>query len=212
MKAPLFRRAVSAFTLIELLVSIAIVALLAALIFPVATQMQAAGMNAACQQNLQQLGAATHLYLADNDDVMLEQDSYAPNYWAWFTYLQPYLGNRVKDRVSLSCPAASALPAPTYTGYGFNGNLDGLKATRFPSFSNVPLAWDDVQIDPSISYNNYAGGWPYSQWAGGGSWYEFAFRHSGKCNLLFLDGHVESIVKGPYGNAQDYPQYSWGPF
>lgn len=55
----------SAFTLIELLVSVAIVAILAALLFPVFAQAKAAARGTACLSNLRQLGLAWGLYAAD---------------------------------------------------------------------------------------------------------------------------------------------------
>ena len=57
-----------AFTLIELLVVITIIAILAAILFPVFAQAKAAAKQAACISNLNQIGIASTLYLNDNDD------------------------------------------------------------------------------------------------------------------------------------------------
>jgi prepilin-type N-terminal cleavage/methylation domain-containing protein/prepilin-type processing-associated H-X9-DG protein len=59
-----------AFTLIELLVVIAIIAILAAILFPVFAQAKAAAKKIACLSNEKQLGTATYLYLADNDEAL----------------------------------------------------------------------------------------------------------------------------------------------
>ena len=56
-----------AFTLIELLVVVAIIALLAAILFPVFAQAKDAAKKAACLSNLKQLGTAFALYLNDSD-------------------------------------------------------------------------------------------------------------------------------------------------
>lgn len=56
------------FTLIELLTVIGIVAILAALLFPVFSAVRERSRMAVCQSNLKQLGAAFHLYLSDWDD------------------------------------------------------------------------------------------------------------------------------------------------
>lgn len=58
-----------AFTLIELLVVVAIIAILAAILFPVFAQAKAAAKQAACLSNIRQLGLAHILYLGDNDDM-----------------------------------------------------------------------------------------------------------------------------------------------
>ncbi len=58
-----------AFTLIELQVVIAIIAVLAAILFPVFARAKAAAGDAKTISNIRQLGVATLLYLDDADDV-----------------------------------------------------------------------------------------------------------------------------------------------
>lgn len=59
-----------AFTLIELLVVISIIAILAAILFPVFAQAKAAAQAISCMSNIRQLGMGTLLYTNDNDDSM----------------------------------------------------------------------------------------------------------------------------------------------
>ncbi|MGV3617826.1 MAG: type II secretion system protein [Fimbriimonas sp.] len=56
-----------AFTLIEILICIAIIGVLAALLFPVVAQARERGQRASCVSNLKQMGTALGLYQGDHD-------------------------------------------------------------------------------------------------------------------------------------------------
>ena len=80
------KRMKKAFTLIELLVVITIIAILAAILFPVFARAKAAAKQTACISNLKQIGTAMTLYMGDHDDIFPyavdASDKFDPNIWA----------------------------------------------------------------------------------------------------------------------------------
>ncbi len=71
-------RARSGFTLIELFVVIAIIAILAALLFPVFGQARERARQAACLSNVKQIGLSLSLYVQDFDEKMPADVSVPP--------------------------------------------------------------------------------------------------------------------------------------
>ena len=66
------------FTLIELLVVISIIAILAAILFPVFAQAKNAAKGAVCISNMKQLAAASILYTSDSDGIWYPLMRYEP--------------------------------------------------------------------------------------------------------------------------------------
>ena len=90
-----------AFTLIELLVVIGIIAILAAILFPVFAAAKESSKQVVCLSNVRQLGLGMQLYLADHDDVWAPALSWSDAGPA-FAPIQPWIGydNNNYPRVS----------------------------------------------------------------------------------------------------------------
>ena len=109
------------FTLIELLIVIAIIALLAAILFPVFARARENARRSSCQSNLKQIGLGLLQYTQDYDEI-LTRSNYAivedndaakestPARWKWMDSIFPY----VKSEQVFDCPSNRALPRYKY--------------------------------------------------------------------------------------------------
>jgi prepilin-type N-terminal cleavage/methylation domain-containing protein/prepilin-type processing-associated H-X9-DG protein len=88
------RHAKGAFTLVELLVTVAVIAILAALLLPALSQAKGRAVSFACLNNLKQQQVSWHVYAGDNDDAVAPNNSF----------------------YSLSGPGSTAPPVLTGTG------------------------------------------------------------------------------------------------
>ena len=110
------------FTLIEMLVVLAIVALLAAVLFPVFSHVREKGRQAACASNLHQLGLALSAYTIDYDEQLPASKTAAVSTTniAWAGQVYPH----VQDAAVFRCPTdATARDGLPVVSYGLNLNL-----------------------------------------------------------------------------------------
>jgi prepilin-type processing-associated H-X9-DG protein/prepilin-type N-terminal cleavage/methylation domain-containing protein len=66
-----------AFTLVELLVVISIIAILAAILLPALSRAKSRAQSISCMNNIKQLGLCLHLYVGDNFDYFVPNNSVA---------------------------------------------------------------------------------------------------------------------------------------
>ncbi|MBS1713761.1 MAG: prepilin-type N-terminal cleavage/methylation domain-containing protein [Armatimonadetes bacterium] len=204
-----------AFTLIEILVVIAIIAVLAGIVFPVFFQAKEAARKDTCLSNLKQVAAATLLYCSASDDTFPLAQTDGPDQRFWGDLVQPY----VKDWGVLRCPS-EALPFATVPL--------GLHSSSW----NYHYALNDVRSDDDLPLGAAAAagstvtrptetvlfvdGWPLNADPGDGNdadrhvvnwvWGERDSshrptddgnpRHQGRFSIAFCDGHVAVRARG----------------
>lgn len=119
--APRVRRAHGGFSLVELLVVVAIIAILAGLLFPVFATARRKGYEANCISNLRQIGMATNMYL----------EEYGAPPW-WFHNLHP---KQVTASDIFTCPADAW--SDSEGGYAVGLMMGALQSMR-PNEKVVP--------------------------------------------------------------------------
>jgi prepilin-type N-terminal cleavage/methylation domain-containing protein/prepilin-type processing-associated H-X9-DG protein len=183
------------FTLIELLVTIAIISLLAAILFPAFSSVRERSRRASCASNMRQIGLATTQYAQDYDETLLRLQA-APWQPAMLT---PY----VKSGQIWKCPSSS-WDVETFDGtdndymvsYGFNhvGTIDlstnGGRLLAAVAKPTETVAWLENRYlgsntgvciaYPTVGMPGYSAGTPFA-------------RHHEKLNVAYLDGHVKAI-------------------
>lgn len=96
MKSRFSRSMPNGFTLIELLVVVAIIAILAAILFPVFGRARENARRSSCQSNLKQIGLSFAQYTQDYDEALpAAAGGVAPAPLGWDKRLEPYLGQKV---------------------------------------------------------------------------------------------------------------------
>jgi prepilin-type processing-associated H-X9-DG protein/prepilin-type N-terminal cleavage/methylation domain-containing protein len=187
----------AAYSLVEVLVTVAIIAVLAALSFPVLSAYRKSAHQAQCIANLKQLSRAVATYSAENNGLIPGPVLQAGD--IWLLSLPPYLDRTNQDLPSRAtpfcCPAARReYKSPNFTAtYSMNGNLLevgplGYSQVRLQSFtqpSKTAMIMDgQLALMPPYWRHQVSHGADFPN--------KRDFVHDGSINILFADGHVET--------------------
>lgn len=188
------------FTLVELLIVIAVISLLAAILFPVFNRARENARRSSCLSNQKQIGLAFLQYVQDYDERIPNralgninlQDS---------DMLQPYL----KSLQVFACPSQTTVTDSS--GVDIAQRPNGVNAVSYaysfkladtatpnhlaaiPEISRTTLICDiRGSVDRSAPLN-------YLNSTGGNRRFEPAMRHLDGAGMTFLDGHVKWFEK-----------------
>lgn len=227
MPAELARKRACGFTIIEILVVLAVIGILAGLLFPVLLATKESARSARCQSNLKQLYFAFELYVSDWEGVLPcpGGEDGDLSYWAQEKEgggINPYIKSRESGGGSIYC-------CPSYTGehrspwaprtYGMNsflrtpwdrsfpgctGIMCGIRKSNILQPASTILLYEGM---PENRENVHGEGFVYRC----GDWtlvrgYRERDRyqksgtpwHRGRNNYIFCDGHVETRVPEKY--------------
>jgi prepilin-type N-terminal cleavage/methylation domain-containing protein/prepilin-type processing-associated H-X9-DG protein len=205
------------FTLIELLVVVAIIAILAAILFPVFGRARENARKTSCASNLKQIGLGWTMYAQDYDERMMRVSVATPgktHYW-WGSYdgtklrneegpLYPYM----KNAQIQACPSFENVLRTNLglTGYTFNynylGSSQSLAAVQDPSRTllmadGAEISYLDYKTVRASTYSD-----PPSA-----NFPTFHGRHNGMGNVLWVDGHVKARM--PVYRTVPIGSYNW---
>ncbi|MDB6065401.1 MAG: prepilin-type N-terminal cleavage/methylation domain [Pedosphaera sp.] len=187
-----------AFTLIELLVVIAIIALLAALLLPALARAKEKGRQASCINGVRQQSLAVFMYADDHGDILptTAYNDATGNQVNWPDLLDPYLNHNLRIHL---CPTDRS---SQITSYGLNElafvdltDPNPTSPNRLSGFQSVSTT---VMMGDTGTEDDFVTGRPDTlKLVAPGSGINDdedarpSTRHSGRCDLGFMDGHGE---------------------
>jgi len=226
------RSARSGFTLMELLIVIAIIGILAGMLFPAVNYVREKARKDECLNNLRQWGVALQGYLDEHRGRFPSYDADLAKPDGWFNVLPPYLGiDPLKDMDRTPAPGRgikSPFLCPSES-VGLGADEGAQSKSYFSSYtmntwikdSGLRLSQLNEQHDPPIVPATFVVFAETGDGAVGGinlsMVSEKTFRHARSFNICFADGHAENILENDAWNGSghsagdNYGGIQWDP-
>jgi prepilin-type N-terminal cleavage/methylation domain-containing protein/prepilin-type processing-associated H-X9-DG protein len=166
-----------AFTLVELLVTIAVIALLAAMLMPALGRGKESGRVAVCQGNLRQIGLALQMYVDDSKNIMPKMyDRPVVGASNDLQTIDIVLAGPLGSKQVLRCPSdLQRLFEQTGSSYSWNSLLNGQKADHLQVLNlslpqtKIPLVFDKQGFHAVLGSKHAV-------------------------NYLYADGHIKNLL------------------
>ncbi len=167
-----------AFSLVELLVTIAIIAILAALLMPALGRAKESGRVAVCQGNLHQIGLALQMYVGENKNLMptMYDQSAGTNFQTNLSTVNSVLSNQLGSQLVLDCPSDIVnIFQQTGSSYSWNSLVNGQDADHLQIFATayaltkIPLFFDKQSFHAVLGSKRAV-------------------------NYLYADGHIKNLL------------------
>ena len=212
------------FTLVEILVVLAIIGILAAILFPVFGRARDSAKRASCASNLKQLGLAFQQYTKDYGD----RYPFPGNYQGWRAPTASWVTSNKNEGVAEDAPDATTGEFPLKAGntatpevggissytknteiymcpsnefaeekrlsYSMNCALGGINGARVKAPSSIVLLVDESNSLNDGFFFATATNGKYGAVKSFGTSTDAATQEHGGANLLFADGHVKGIT------------------
>ena len=203
------------FTLIEVLVVVAIIAVLASIIFPVFSSARAKARSTRCVANLKQIGLAVDMYATDYDELYPlgkdPADEAYPEMWSEYPYWQvwiPYMP-RLHDALDPYVRNKELWHCPSDRGFteleDYNVPLDATPSS-FAKFGTSYHYRTEVAFSMTTVGNMSDPAKINLMFDAHGSWHGRSNKLSRKrWNVLYADGHAKTANLQQWTEAWNTP-------